>query len=54
MYLYFQPKLAYQGKTAQEWEKIYGDFLDVKCTQNDIKLMQDNINSLKPKKRGLP
>jgi hypothetical protein len=49
-YIFGQKNSVYEGNTAQQWEKIYSDFLDVKCTKDDIKLFEDNANNLKPKK----
>jgi hypothetical protein len=42
MYLFFQPKLAYQGKTAQDWAKVVSKNQDIANSNHDA----DTINVL--------
>jgi hypothetical protein len=52
MYLYFQPKLTYQVKTAQESFSKYNTLEKYKCTGNDVKDYLKSVASAEAYKEG--
>jgi len=52
MYLYFQPKLTYQVKTAQESFSKYNTLENYKCTTGDVKDYLKAVASAQAYKEG--